>query len=104
MISQIQAQREGNPKSQLYLSIHPQNKSREEDSIGVLTIPHDFEKEIGEAEQKNWLKTKITILNIDTIEKSKIPLILQKSDYERIKSNKSEDFTIYKDEILKNIE
>ena len=43
-ISQIRAQREGNPKSQLYLSIHPQNKSREEDSSGVLTIPHDFKK------------------------------------------------------------
>ena len=28
--------------STAHLSIHPQNKPREEDSIGVLTIPHDL--------------------------------------------------------------
>ena len=38
--------------------------------------------------------------NIDNV-KPKIPLILDKSNYERIRSNKFEDFTIYKDEILK---
>ena len=38
-----------------------------------------MQKETEKAEQKNWLKTKITILTIDIIEKSKIPLILQKN-------------------------
>ena len=46
--------REGETKSQPHLPIHPQ-KSKEEDSIGVLTVPNDL-KEIGEVEQKNWLK------------------------------------------------
>ena len=40
---------------------------------------------------------------MSTIEKSKIPLLLENSNI-RINSNKSEDFTINKDEILKNIE
>ena len=48
-----QAQREGNPKSQPYLSIHPK-KPKEEDSIGVLTIPYDLcKKKTRKAEQKN---------------------------------------------------
>ena len=36
--------RDGETKSQPLISIHPQNKPREEDSIGVLTIPHDLYK------------------------------------------------------------
>ena len=36
--------RDGETKSQLLISIHPQNKPREEDSIGVLTIPQDLYK------------------------------------------------------------
>ena len=44
MISQVQAQRGGNLKSQPHLSIHPK-KSEEEDSIGVLTIPNDLKRD-----------------------------------------------------------
>ena len=41
---------------------------------------------------------------IDIIENWKFPWYCKKSDYERIRSNKSENFTIYKYEILKNIQ
>ena len=69
--------REGETKSQPHLSIHPQ-KSKEEDNIGVLTIPNDLKRN-----RRCWTKelvkiTKITILNYLRVAKSKIPLILQK--------------------------
>ena len=47
----------GKLRFQPLISIHPQNKPREEDSIGVLTIPHDlYKKATRKVEQKNWLK------------------------------------------------
>ena len=42
MISQVQAQRGGNQS--LNLTSYPPQKSKEEDSIGVLTVPNDFKK------------------------------------------------------------
>ena len=86
MISQVQAQRGGNPKSQPHLSIHPEAKpiksvlnhrSREEDSIGVLTVPQDLcKKKLERIEQKNWLKYKDYHFNYLRVVKSKFPLIL----------------------------
>ena len=46
----------GRGKQSLNLtSLSTHKKSKEEDNIGVLTVPNDL-KEIREVEQKNWLK------------------------------------------------
>ena len=60
---------------------------------------------MGEVEQKNWLKNQDYHFKYLRVVKLKIPLISYKNtDYERTNSNKSEDLTIFKDEILKNIQ
>ena len=80
------------------------NRSREEDSIGVLTIPQYLcKKKLERIEQKNWLKYKDYHFNYWELQNRKFPWYCKNTDYERIKSNKSKDLTIFKDEILKNI-
>ena len=77
-ISQIQS-RDGETQSLNHTSLSTNkksNKPREEDNIGVLTVPQDLCKETRKVEQKNWLKNQ-DYLFILGIVKSKIPVKLQ---------------------------
>ena len=79
----ISALRGGNPKSQLHLSPTPKhpNRPREEDSSGVLTMyPMTYSKRNLERLNEELVKKPRLPFLLLTIEKSKIPLVVQNQD------------------------
>ena len=95
---------EGETWSLNHTSPHPKYPiGREEDSSGVLTVPPNlFKKRNWRGWMKNWLKNQDYHLIIDNW-KTENSLDIVKSGCIRANSDKSMDFTIYKDEICKNI-
>ena len=95
--------RGGNPKSQPHLSPPKHPIGREEDRSGVLTIPPNlFKKELERLNEELVKKPRLPF-NYWQLKNGKIPLTLQNPGCIRANSDKSMDFTIYKDEIHKYI-